>query len=544
MLALLGTAAAVRALTFNGASAPRGTTVAGVQVGGMTRAEVSRMLQAKASGPADTDVTAGRVKLHLPTQQLGISVDADATVRAALARPLWTLYVPWLAGPRKVPLVLLVDEPRLRAATATVLAAADVAERHGDLLPSGAAFVARPPTDGQRASAAEVRRALRAAALALPRPSSALVPVQVFPAHVRLAQVQALASTATAALSGPVTFAAGIASTAVAPGLVAPLLTVDAAGAPSAGGHGVALGLRSGSVSLAAQVAAALSRAASEPRLTAPPATTVLTTQGSVTWSPVRRPVALARPGVPGQQVQSSQVLTRLAQAVGAASGKLPVITVVGQPLAPSVSDLQARQVNSLVGTFTTPFRCCQPRVNNIRRIAATVDGTLLAPGAVFSLNGIVGRRTRAKGYVDAPYIRDGELSTDVGGGVSQFATTTFNAAFFAGVHIVTHQPHSFYISRYPPGREATVDYPGIDLKFTNDTGAPLLVRAATTGTSLTVNLYGRGDGRQVEGITGDRVPVPGYDFRITVTRIIRIPGRPARTERYDTRYNKPPAGE
>lgn len=545
MVALLGAAAAVRALTVDGTRAPRGTTVAGLPVGGMPRDRVAWLVAARASEPADTDVTAGRVTVHLPTEQLGVGVDVGATARAAVARPLWTASVPWAARRRKVPLVLVVDEPRLRAATAKVLAAADVAEGHGDLRPSGSSFVPQPPTDGQRANAADVRRALLSTALTLPRDTAVRVPVQVSTAHLRLSQLQALASTATVALSDPVTFRAGARSTVVAPDRVASLLTVDATeAAPSGGGHGLTLGLRAASSGLAAQVATALSRDPAEPRLSAPPATAVLTTQGSASWSPVRRPVALARAGRPGQQVTSEQVQTQLTRAVQAAAGRLPVITVVGQPLAPTVSDLQARQVNALIGTFTTPFRCCQPRVTNIRRIAATVDGTLLAPGEVFSLNGIVGRRTRAKGYVDAPYIRDGELSTDIGGGVSQFATTTFNAAFFAGLHIVTHQPHSFYISRYPPGREATVNYPDIDLKFINDTGGPLLVRAATTATSLTVNLYGRGDGRQVQAITGDRVPVPGYDFRIAVTRIIKVPGRPTRTERFETRYDKPPAGE
>src|SRR5262249_18604136 len=110
-----------------------------------------------------------------------------------------------------------------------------------------------------------------------------------------------------------------------------------------------------------------------------------------------------------------------------------------------------------LVGSFTTPFPCCQPRVTNIRRAAQLLDGTVLPPNGRFSLNGALGRRTIAKGFVPAPSISGGELVDSVGGGISQVSTTLYNAAFFSGLKLVAHTPHSFYISRYPPGREATI---------------------------------------------------------------------------------------
>jgi hypothetical protein len=163
--------------------------------------------------------------------------------------------------------------------------------------------------------------------------------------------------------------------------------------------------------------------------------------------------------------------------------------------------------------------------VTNIRRIAVALDKTLVLPGERLSVNGAVGRRTAAKGYVLAPYIAGGRLSSDIGGGVSQFATTMFNAAFFAGVRLDEHQAHSFYISRYPPGREATINYPEIDLAWTNDTTAPILVRTATTGTSVTVALYGRDDGRTVTGATSAGAPAAGGGFRTTVRRTVDVQG-------------------
>ena len=103
--------------------------------------------------------------------------------------------------------------------------------------------------------------------------------------------------------------------------------------------------------------------------------------------------------------------------------------------------------------------------------MADIVRGSIIEPGATFSLNDTVGRRTIEKGFVEAPVIdAEYKFSKDVGGGVSQFSTTLFNAAFFAGLDIPTYGMHGIYISRYPYGREATLDFPSLDLKVRNST--------------------------------------------------------------------------
>ena len=123
--------------------------------------------------------------------------------------------------------------------------------------------------------------------------------------------------------------------------------------------------------------------------------------------------------------------------------------------------------------------------------MADTLRGTVIAPGATFSINGTVGQRTKAKGYVEAPIIGgDYVFDTDVGGGVSQFATTMFNAAFFAGLDIPEYFMHGLYISRYPYGREATLSFPGPDLKVRNSTPYGVLIWPTYTGSSITVTLY------------------------------------------------------
>ncbi|MEO7556479.1 MAG: VanW family protein, partial [Acidimicrobiales bacterium] len=113
---------------------------------------------------------------------------------------------------------------------------------------------------------------------------------------------------------------------------------------------------------------------------------------------------------------------------------------------------------------------------------------TLLKPGETFSLNGTVGERTKANGFTEGYVINDGILTQDLGGGVSQMATTTFNAMFFAGFEDVEHKPHSFYIDRYPIGREATVAWGAIDLRFTNDTPYGVLIQSVVTPSTPTTS--------------------------------------------------------
>ena len=130
------------------------------------------------------------------------------------------------------------------------------------------------------------------------------------------------------------------------------------------------------------------------------------------------------------------------------------------------------------VSTFTTNFPYAEYRNVNIPRAAELIDGTLLRPGETFSLNRVVGERTKANGFTEGYVVADGIFKKDLGGGVSQMATTTFNAMYFAGLKDVEHKPHSVYIDRYPEGREATVAWPSLDLKFTNTTPYAVLITA------------------------------------------------------------------
>ncbi|HEX2258780.1 MAG TPA: VanW family protein [Actinomycetota bacterium] len=152
--------------------------------------------------------------------------------------------------------------------------------------------------------------------------------------------------------------------------------------------------------------------------------------------------------------------------------------------------DLSLLGIKELVGTFTTNHAAGQSRVNNIHLIADMVRGQIIKPGETFSINRLTGERTKEKGFVVAPVIEEGKFEDSVGGGVSQFATTMFNAAFFAGLDIPEYQSHSIYISRYPYGREATLSYPKPDLVLRNPSPYAVLVWTSYTDRSITVSMF------------------------------------------------------
>lgn len=190
----------------------------------------------------------------------------------------------------------------------------------------------------------------------------------------------------------------------------------------------------------------------------------------------------------PDEPVTRGQMATFLARALGVV------------PSARFSEVVAERSVGHLVSSFTTYHRCCENRVINIHLFVDKLDGTVIPPSGRFSLNRHVGRRSEADGFLGAGTIVDGEVVATVGGGVSQVATTLYNAMFWGGYRPITHRPHSFYISRYPEGIEATINWPDLDLVFRNDTSGYLLIVADYTATSLTVQFFGDNDGRIVVG--------------------------------------------
>ena len=220
---------------------------------------------------------------------------------------------------------------------------------------------------------------------------------------------------------------------------------------------------------------------------------------------------------------------------------RLPVASI-----APARTTAQARalRIRTLVSEFTTPYACCQPRVTNIKRAAQILDGTIIESGARFSLNVALGERTTARGFVAAPQINAGQLEDAVGGGVSQMATTIFNASFFAGLDLLQHTPHEFWITRYPPGREATVSWGGPELVVGNDWPAAILMKVSASDSGVTVRMYSSKLGRRVATTTDPSDPTAGTAFSVVYTRKVWRGSDLRRDERWTWNYKEPPADE
>jgi vancomycin resistance protein YoaR len=164
-----------------------------------------------------------------------------------------------------------------------------------------------------------------------------------------------------------------------------------------------------------------------------------------------------------------------------------------------STEQARAMGITGLVGHYETSFGGVANRIHNVELVSKLIDNTFIAPGTIFSFNQTTGERNSKKGFLTAPVIINGEVSEGLGGGICQVSTTVFNAAFEAGLGIVERTNHALYISHYPLGRDATVNWPGTDLKFRNDTSHWLLLRTFSSSDTLLVVLYGTPQHRRVE---------------------------------------------
>lgn len=220
-----------------------------------------------------------------------------------------------------------------------------------------------------------------------------------------------------------------------------------------------------------------------------------------------------------------------------------PIVVGTEAP-ARTTAEAKAMGIERQLSSYKTYNAGDANRITNLRLGVLALDGTLVPPGGTFSLNRAIGERTAERGFRPAPVILGTKYAEEVGGGTSQVATTVFNAAWEAGLAITERVPHALYISRYPLGRDATVYWPTLDLKFVNDTRAWLLVKGVPEADGIRVSIYG-GEQRRVVSSAGTfeytgappvkRVMDPGLEKGQTVVE--EVGSRPSRTSVRRTVY-------
>jgi vancomycin resistance protein YoaR len=233
-------------------------------------------------------------------------------------------------------------------------------------------------------------------------------------------------------------------------------------------------------------------------------------------------------PAVAGHAVHPARAAAALL-AVATREGTQRRVSLPTVSEAPKLTTAKAKAlgVKERISTFTTTFSAADaPRVHNIGLIAASVNGSLVMPGEAFSMNGATGRRTAAMGYRTAHVILDGELVDGLGGGVCQAGTTMFNTVLLAGLPVLERRNHSLHISHYPMGRDATLNWPGTDLKFRNDSPYGIYITSQWTASSLTFTMYSTSRHLKVSLSTSATT-----NFRSPPTKFVDDPELPKGTE-------------
>jgi vancomycin resistance protein YoaR len=169
-------------------------------------------------------------------------------------------------------------------------------------------------------------------------------------------------------------------------------------------------------------------------------------------------------------------------------------VALPGEVNAPRVTAEMLAPVDTLLGAFTTSYAgSSRNRAGNIETAARAIDGMVIMPGGEFSYNKTVGPRDRESGFRLAPVIVNGQLQPGIGGGICQVSTTLYNAALLSNMKIEARSHHSHPVPYVPSGRDATVVYGAIDLKFRNTTDAPIVIEMHTAKRRLTARILGKG---------------------------------------------------
>ena len=519
-----------------GSGVPRGTTVLGVHIGGMSRTEAIQTLRAElpARLPAFIQVTAADKQLDIKTAEAGLSVDYAATVSAAGKSSLNPIAViRSLTTDKSVDPVVTTTGDGMQKTVARIAKRVLQKPSEGAIDFSGGTARAVEPKPGRELDAAGTRTVLEAAYG--DGASRAEVPVKVAAPTVDAAEVQrAMEELGRPAVDSSVTLQVDAHPLDVPVRTFTPYLSTR----PVKGKLTLVIdgaGLRD---ALASRLAPFQEKA-----------------QDASFRIVGGKPHVV--PAVAGREVAPAELASAMVAALPKSTERVATVTLKRSD--PDVTTEEARQlgVTEKISSWTTNFPYAAYRVHNISQASRYLNGALVLPNQEFSLNQRIGERTEARGFVAGIIIGGGgSFDKDLGGGVSAVATTTFNAIFYGGLRDIEHHPHSFWIPRYPKGTEATVFWGSKDLRFLNDSGHGVFITASSTKTSVTVTFWGtkKYSIRRIEGpernvkpydkVTRDRcVPQEGMrGFDVTTWRVFSQNGHELRREQFNTHYR--PADE
>jgi vancomycin resistance protein YoaR len=481
-----------------------GVTIDGVDVGGMDANDARRLLETRSAAMARRPVVfvAGGKRFAIRPAELGVEPEWKAAVDAAQRqgdgfgplRGFKRLDVQVFGADVTPPTRVL--NGALGYKLQLIANAVNRAPRDAALVRHGTAVFVVSARSGLVLDDRAAERTIVHSLASLDRTSAHVeLPLRVQQPRVRAAALARAAAQARVALRAPLRLELGKTRWVLSPRRIAPLLELPANGRTT---------LKIGGVG-AERWLARLGR-----RIAKPAHDATFAVHGS------HVDVVPARPGVRLDAVATAAAVRRAAllRPVPLRVVQLPV-----QESQAKVSTAAARamHIHGIVSSYTTLYGGIPNRIHNVQLVAHLVDEKVIAPGATFSFNKTTGERNAAKGFLEAPVIVNGELTTGLGGGVCQVSTTVFNAAFEAGLKITERTNHALYISHYPQGRDATVDYPSVDLQFVNDTGNWLLLRTFVSASSLTVNLYGTPVHRKVVSTTAPLVVTGPAPLKKTV---------------------------
>ena len=525
------------AVAMTGSKVPRGTEVFGVNIGGSSPAAAQAKLARDLPSilPAKFTVGADDKSFSMNAADLGLTPDTAATVTAARRgahRPM-TAYRSLFGLHRGVNPVLAVDTPKITEALSSLSE-----NLHQDLVEGNLVFTdgvasAIQPVAGRVLDVPGTITAMEQAYRAGRHQVSAALSV-TNPATSPDAVQRALVDFGVKAMSGPITVVVGPDSVEVTPQELGQHLSMAPDGngglKPMVDGGGLAADILAKTPDLGNKARSASFKIVDD------------------------KPEVV--PSVAGAAIDpdklSAEVITVL---LGTGPRTVTAAVAQTQPKF-TTADAEALGITEKMSTFKTYFPIAPYRLTNIGRAAKLINGSIVKPGGTWSLNKTVGERTAANGFVKGFIIKGDKFAEDLGGGVSQSATTTFNAVFFAGLQDVEHHPHSLYIGRYPAGREATVAWPDKDLRWKNDSGHGVYMQAIMKPGWISVTLWGTKFWDKVESISSPRRniknpddPVTSNDpkchptdavdgFDIDVTRVFYKDGAEAKRETFHTHYD------